>query len=85
MKHLTQDTPRKKPRGRAFGKGADNPAKYQSPKPKFDLNSLAIPRYDDAEFKGVSEIDDQACSMEEEDCPSARVELENYKDFLSSK
>ena len=57
---------RKKPRGRAFGRGADNPAKYQSQKPKIDLNSLASPVYEDADFKGVSEMGDQANPFEGE-------------------
>ena len=76
---------RKKPRGRAFGRGADNPAKYQSQKPKIDLNSLASPVYEDADFKGVREMDCQAYSIEQGNGPSAPVEPQNYKDFLSSK
>jgi len=62
----------KKPRGRAFGRGPDNPAKHRSRQPKKGANSLASLLDEDGETTGVSETGGQACSVEQENCSSAK-------------
>lgn len=51
---------RNKPRGRAFPKGADNPAKHRPHQPKKSNDSLASLIEEPIEIKGVSEMADQA-------------------------
>lgn len=63
---------RKKPRGRAFPTGADNPAYHRSERPKSNANSLRSLLDADGEITGVSETGDQAYSVEQENCPSAK-------------
>ena len=55
-----------KPRGRAFGKGPDNPANHRSHQPKNNANSLVSLLDENAEIVGVSETGCQAYSVEQE-------------------
>lgn len=62
---------RKKPRGRAFGKGADNPACHRSERPKSDpkndANSLLRLLVDCEEYKALVGDYDPAKSFERKD------------------
>jgi hypothetical protein len=50
----------KKPRGRPFGSGPDNPAKHRYRQPKKASDNLVSRIGNNIEIKGVSETDDQA-------------------------